>query len=135
MALVSRNGLTLNETRPITAAIHVIHVASAGSMAATLQRLRADSEVEYAEADQRRYAHAVPNDTLYSSQQWYLQPTSSTVLSAIDAQTAWDTTKGSSTLVIADLDTGVRFDHPDLLTVAAGTGRLLSGYCFITERI
>src|SRR5205807_2705851 len=50
----------------------------------------------------------------------------------IDAMTAWDTTTGSATLVIADLDTGVRYDHPDLLAASAG-GRLLPGYCFISD--
>ncbi|MDP2683924.1 MAG: S8 family serine peptidase [bacterium] len=46
-----------------------------------------------------------PNDTFYSSQ-WYL--------SKIGAQTAWDTTLGSSDVIIAVLDTGVDIDHPDL---------------------
>jgi len=135
VALAARHGLALKNARAITAAMHVMHVEPAGgeSAAATLARLRADSEVEYAEIDQRRYIHAVPNDTLYATMQWYLQPSSTTTPAAIDAQTAWDTTTGSSSLVIADLDTGIRFDHPDLLTTTGG-GRLISpGYCFITD--
>ena len=35
-------------------------------------------------------------------------------------------------MVVADIDTGVRFDHPDLLTVAAG-GKLLPGYDMIAN--
>lgn len=116
--------------------MHAIQVEPVGgeSIAATLQRLRADPDVEYAEVDQRRYAHHVaPNDTLYMSEQWYFQPVSSMIPASIDAQTAWDTTTGSASLVIADLDTGVLFDHPDLLTTANG-GRLISpGYCFISD--
>jgi serine protease len=46
--------------------------------------------------------------------------------------TAWDTTMGSTGLVIADLDTGVRFEHPDLQWAGSG-GRLLPGYCFISD--
>ena len=34
--------------------------------------------------------------------------------------------------IIADIDTGVRFDHPDLLQSGAG-GRFLPGYCFISD--
>src|SRR5438552_2180153 len=132
--LAGRHGLMLKSTRTITARMHVMHLEfplSAESLATTLETLRADPEVEYAEVDQRRYAHATPNDSLFLTQQWYLQNLSTTP-AAIDAMTAWDTTTGSATLVIADLDTGVRYDHPDLLAASAG-GRLLPGYCFISD--
>jgi serine protease len=129
-ALARRNGLTLDLHRPITALMHAIHVQPApagGPVTATLARLRSDPEVEYAELDQYRYIHQVtPNDPLYS-QQWFLQAATTSTPSAIDATDGWSTTTGSNTLVIADIDTGVRADHPDL------AGRLLTGYCFITD--
>ena len=127
IALAARHGLTLIDHRPVTDLIHALRVEpTAGEAAtATLARLRADAEVAYAVLDERRYVHAVPNDTLYP-QQWYLQ-TSAQTPSAIDAQDAWDTTTGGASLVIADIDTGVRPDHPDL------AGRLLPGYCFISN--
>jgi serine protease len=126
-ALFSRSGVRLVAHRPITALIHAVQVepAAGESLAATLARLRADSEVEYAVQDERRYIHAAPNDPLYP-QQWYLQTAAATP-SAVDALDAWATTTGSASLVIADIDTGVRPDHPDL------TGRLLTGYCFISD--
>ena len=133
-ALIRRTGLTLRASRSITGAMHVMHVdpAVAGEpVAATLERLRADPEVEYAEVDQRRYPHALPNDPLFSSQ-WYMQQSSVTTPSAVDAATAWDTTTGSTGIVIADLDTGVRFEHPDLQWAGSG-GRLLPGYNFISD--
>jgi len=37
--------------------------------------------------------------------------------------TAWDTTTGRSDVLIAELDTGVPYDHPDLLK-ASQSGRL-----------
>ena len=126
-ALTSRSGVRLVAHRPITALIHAVQVepATGESVAKTLARLRADPEVEYAEPDERRFIHAAPNDPLYP-QQWYLQSAAATP-SAVDALDAWATTTGAATLVIADIDTGVRPDHPDL------TGRLLAGYCFISD--
>lgn len=126
-ALTSRSGVRLVAHRPITALIHAVQVEPAigESVSATLARLRADPEVEYAVRDERRYIHAAPNDPLFP-QQWYLQSAAATP-SAVDALDAWATTTGSASLVIADIDTGVRPDHPDL------AGRLLPGYCFITD--
>src|ERR1700745_4260576 len=131
-ARAGRAAVNLRASRTITENLHVIELDQAAvETAAALARLRADAEVEYAEPDHRRYAHAAPNDPMYP-QQWYLQnPTAGGTPSAIDAVTAWDTTTGSASIVIADLDTGVRFDHPDTLTGA--TGRLLPGYNFIAD--
>jgi serine protease len=128
VAVAARSGLELLGHRPITGLMHSVQVsvAAAEAPAATLARLRADPDVEYAVPDGRRYVHSVPNDPLYSLQQWYLQSAVATP-SAIDAQDAWSTTTGSTTLVIADVDTGVRPDHPDLAS------RLLPGYCFISD--
>jgi serine protease len=133
-ALAVRTGVALAGYRSITDDLHVLQPAApfgGSSLADTLARLRADPQVQYAELDQRRYVHSVPNDALYSGQ-WYLMPSSATTPAAIDAQTAWNTTTGAAGFVIADIDTGVRFDHPDLLAASSG-GRLLPGYCFISD--
>jgi len=131
--LVARVHMTMRDSRQIVDRMHVIRVepaASNESIAATIERLQADPDVEYAVPDERRYIHAVPNDPLYATTgQWYLQADPATP-AAVNAQAAWDLTTGDSNLVIADLDTGVRFDHPDLLAAANG-GRLLPGYDFI----
>jgi serine protease len=134
--LAARSGLTMRDSRQIFDRMHVMQVepASAGdSVADTLTRLAADSDVEYAVPDERRYIHAVPNDTLYvtGGGQWYEQGDAATP-AAVNAQGAWDFTTGDPNLVIADLDTGVRFDHPDLLAAANG-GRLLPGYNFVSN--
>jgi serine protease len=93
-----------------------------------LARLATVEDVEFAVADERRYAHATPSDPLVA-QQWYLlgaQP------SAIRADAAWDITPGSAATVVAVLDTGVRFDHPDLGRAEAG-GKLLPGFDFVSH--
>ena len=130
-ALVARSKLTLMQTREISAGLHALQVQpiAGESIAATLARLRTDPNVEYAEADERRYPHALspPDDPLFTGQ-WYLQNAQP---SGVDAVTAWNTTTGRSDIVIADVDTGIRFDHPDLRSVA--TDRLLAGYDFISD--
>jgi serine protease len=128
-ALAKRSSLAFKQSRQITAGLHLMQVTSAqGETAdAILARLRADSAVESVDVDARRYPHAAPNDPLYANQ-WYEQNGQP---AAVDALTAWDTTTGRSDIVIADLDTGVRFDHPDL--GPAGGPRLLAGYDFISD--
>lgn len=139
--LAMRSGVNLAASRPITARMQVIQLQYAlaeDSLEAMLARLRADPDIEYAEPDARRYPHALPNDPLFpnaalsQSGQWYLQSNPAVTPAAVNAQAAWDVTTGDAGLVIADLDTGVRFDHPDLLRAAAN-GRLLPGYDFISD--
>lgn len=94
--------------------------------AEVLQQLKTQSDVEFVAIDQRRRRHSIPNDSLFADQ-WYLQNTQP---AAIGASTAWDTTTGSAGTIVAVLDTGVRFDHPDLAR-ASSAGKLLPGYDFI----
>jgi serine protease len=129
-ALAARARLPAQRDRALGAGLHVLDLDPAQPVEQQLARLRADTDVEYAEPDRRRYAHAVPNDPLFA-QQWYLKSDAATP-SAVNAQQAWDTTMGSDAIVIAVLDTGVRFDHPDLGRVGQG-GRLLDGYDFVSD--
>ena len=128
-ALARHAGVAVQARRQIGPGMHALQVqpqTSGQTLVATLAALRADPAVEYAEPDLRRYPHAVPNDPLFNAQ-WFLQADQP---AAIDAVDAWDVTTGSTGVVIAELDTGVRFDHPDLRS--AGGNRLLAGYDFIS---
>jgi serine protease len=129
-ALMRRMGLRLQRTREIAPdmqALDIDAVAARESIESMVARLRNDPDVEFAEVDQRRYAHAIPNDAMHDGQ-WYLKDVEP---SAIEAQTAWDTTTGSKGVVVAVLDTGVRYNHPDLKR-ASEAGRLLPGYDFVS---
>lgn len=58
-----------------------------------------------------------PNDPMYS-QLWGMQK--------IQAPTAWDKTTGSNSIIVADIDTGVDYTHPDL------AANVISGRQFAT---
>ena len=131
-SVASRNGVKAKRIAQLGKTLHVMEIEPDQSLESTLTRLQADSAVEYAELDRRRYLHAVPDDLLYA-QQWYLQGTS-VAPSAIDAEHAWDITTGTDDVVVAFLDTGVLYDHPDLQSAGVG-GRLLPGYDFISSAI
>lgn len=129
----SRTGIRARRTSALGTRLHMVEVEAedaSESLATTVARLNADAAVEYAEVDRRRHLHAVPDDLLYA-QQWYLQPTSAAP-SAIDAEHAWNVTTGSGDVIVAFLDTGVLYDHPDLQS-AGGGGRLLPGYDFVSS--
>ncbi|MDP3425427.1 MAG: S8 family peptidase [Burkholderiaceae bacterium] len=104
--------------------------ASGAQWQAAVQRLQAHPDVLSVTPNVRwqraQTAVRTPNDPLFA-QQWHLhspqvQP------AALNMPVAWATHTGSSApVVVAVLDGGVRFDHPDL------AGRLLPGYDFVSE--
>ncbi|MFN4182026.1 MAG: S8 family peptidase [bacterium] len=93
----------------------------AGQVESLVQRFQELAEVEYAEPNYTRQAVLIPNDT-YFKLQWGFHNTgqSSSCFSAgivdadIDGPEAWDITRGTSTVKIAILDTGIQSNHPDL---------------------
>jgi serine protease len=142
-SLGSRVGHTLQSGAAVGARAQVVRAA--GVDAATLaRRLAADPDVAYAVPNGRKRIVAAPNDPLYpatasgvrpsgpDSGQWYLRAPDAIIKSAIDIEKAWARTKGSSSVVVAVLDTGVRFEHPDLGRAANG-GQLLPGYDTISR--
>jgi serine protease len=134
-ALSARTGVPLQQARRLGAELQVVGLGSPATrdnVEASLALLRADPDVEFAEPDLRRYAQAQPGDPLFPGQ-WYLQNSLATA-SAVDAVGAWDVTTGSAGVIVAVLDTGVRYEHPDLLAAGAG-GKLLPGFDFVLDPV
>jgi len=138
-ALGARVGFHMNAGRALSTHTQVFS-ATGMSSEALAARLAAEPDVEYAVVDHRVMPHAIPNDPLYgggppmvgraggpASGQWYLRSPAGDVLSSINAVNAWQLTTGSSSIVVAVLDTGVRPDHPDLAS------RLVSGYDMVSD--
>jgi serine protease len=139
-ALGQRLGIAMNDGAAVSARAQVI-IADGITSTELVQRLAREADVEYAVPDERRHLLTAPNDPLYADGvpgngpavgQWYLRAPSGAVTSSLDIEPAWNVTLGDPNVVVADIDTGVRFDHPDLLAVAAG-GKLLPGYNMISN--
>ncbi|MDX2151771.1 MAG: S8 family serine peptidase [Bryobacteraceae bacterium] len=87
--------------------LHVVTLPANASEAAFVNRFKGLKDVEFAELDEIHdlQQEVVPNDPAYTSQ-WHLKK--------IAAPTAWSQTTGSTSVIVAILDTGVDSTHPDL---------------------
>jgi serine protease len=136
-SLGQRTGLRLRDGAPLSATTQVIHGAVGQSTAALVRALSADPQVEYVVENRRRRAHASVNDPLFAggsgvsplAGQWYLGAPNASLVSAVNAEAAWSVTAGRADVVVAVLDSGVRFKHPDL------AGKLLPGHDFVSESV
>jgi serine protease len=133
--LSQRLGLPLQDGRVLGERTQALRGQGVSS-AQLLTRLREQTDVEWAVLDERRTISALPNDPYYGGGQtsitptvgqWYLRPPDSTLISAINMPGAWDITSGSANVTVAVLDTGTRYDHPDL------AGKLHPGYDFVSD--
>src|SRR5262245_5127812 len=130
-----RLGLPMSAGAPVSDLAQVVF-ASGITSADLARRLAEERDVEYAVPDERRRIVTAPNDPLYpegvsgngpAAGQWYLRAPAGEVRSSLNIEPAWAVTTGSPDVVVAVVDTGVRYEHPDLLEVAVG-GHLLPGY-------
>ena len=79
---------------------------------------RRDPNVLYAEPDYLLHADVTPNDPRFQNGSlWGLHnigQSGGTADADIDAPAAWDLTTGDSSVVVAVIDTGIDYTHPDL---------------------
>jgi subtilisin family serine protease len=96
----------------------VTYDTKASSMYEVIKDLKASGQVVYAEPNYVRNSNAV-TDPFYSLQ-WGLKNTGQKVYTTgtpgidIGIEYAWPVTKGSSTTVVAVIDSGIDINHPDL---------------------
>ncbi|MFE1244996.1 S8 family peptidase [Fictibacillus sp. NPDC058756] len=96
---------------------HVIKVKE-GTVEEAIAEYEMSGDVEYAEPNYTYHISWTPNDTYFSNGvQWAPQK--------VSAQSAWDITRGSSSVKVAILDTGVDYNHPDL------AGGVIKGYDYV----
>ena len=100
----------------------LIELPPGADVDAALAVLEALSEIRYAvEDDPVKLDERVPNDPLFPSQ-WPLETASDADL---DAPLAWEQSTGSGQTLVAVMDTGIDYTHPDLyLALAINEGEI-----------
>lgn len=90
-------------------------------IASMIAQLKNRSDVEFVEPNYIVHTSAVPNDPSFATDMWGLRNTgqtiggvTGTVGADIKATTAWDVSVGNRNQVIAVIDTGTDYNHPDL---------------------
>ncbi len=98
--------------------VYMLRLSRGADLKAALEDFASDPEVEYADFDHVVRAYQLPNDPRYPSQ-W--------ALDNIRAPQAWDFSTGNSDVLVAVIDSGIDYNHPDL------AGRLVPGYDFVND--
>ena len=105
-ALASLGGEVVDTLPSIGAVVVRAPQAVRANAAQWIQDLRQrQTDIEYIEPNWLQFALEIPNDAMFT-QQWGLPK--------IKAPLAWDTRKEAPTVIVAVIDTGIDFNHPDL---------------------
>lgn len=124
--LSNQTGLTIELIRSMSGNALVASVTAPGiSQNALHQKLLNAPGIKAVASDAIVRTTATVDDPRFD-EQWQLQSPDQ-YLSSLDVVRAWDITHGSADVVVAIVDTGVDFNHPDL------EGRLLPGYDFVSR--
>ena len=87
-----------------------IKLPAGTSVEQAAEELEANPDVLYAEPNYLRTLSVLPNDPTFGQLYGLSQPSDRD----IDAPSAWNQTTGSSNVVVAVIDSGVAYGHPDL---------------------
>lgn len=122
LGTISAAGVQLQRIRALGTAAQLYrgNVADRQTTLTLAQALTARADVVYAHPNYLLEPLATPNDPEYAKQ-WHYR--------AINLPTAWDQTKGSSSVRVAVIDTGILPRHPDL------SGTVVPGYDFVSETV
>ena len=109
-------GVDVERTYDLTPGYFESVISSTVDYETTLNNLLTDPRVQRIDQNFRVSTQAIPNDPRYS-QLWGMNnsgQTGGTAGADISAELAWDLGKGTGQTIIAVVDTGVDYNHPDL---------------------
>ena len=89
--------------------VDIVQPASGETPVQAIAAYQAMPEVAYAERNYRATLDAVPNDQHFGSQAYFSDP-----VSGIGVTSVWDYFTCATGIVVAVVDTGVNYNHPDL---------------------
>ncbi|MEW5759218.1 MAG: S8 family serine peptidase [Candidatus Thermoplasmatota archaeon] len=89
-----------------------------------IDRIKKSPQVRYVEPNYLRKPTLVPNDPKYSTQ-W--------AIPKIKADNAWDIVTGSNSVILAIVDSGVDYNHPDLASNMWSSSTGTHGYDFVNN--
>lgn len=112
--------------------VYLLQIPKGTTVEEMLYVLRQNPDVEYAGANHKAYIAVTPNDTLFYLQ-YALRNTGQEIgipgspkgkeQADVKAPSAWEETRGNEEILIAIIDTGIDFDHPDLKNKIHSSGR------------
>jgi len=116
--LSSLNAGTVEHAAKLVDGLSLVRLPSGVTVEAGLARLKAAGDILYVEPNYRiELASTFPNDTR-CSEQWSLHNTGQvpygTVDADVDAPEAWDIIHDAADVIVAVIDSGVDYTHPDL---------------------
>jgi subtilisin family serine protease len=116
--LRAEGNYTLKKTIKGAKGLQVVSIPKGASLRQALKTYLINPHIEYAEPNYIVHASIVPDDT-YFNNLWGLHntgQTGGTVDADIDAPEAWNLSTGSDSVIIAVIDSGVSYNHPDLVS-------------------
>ncbi len=93
--------------------LHQLRLPESEDLDAALAYYQARADVEYVQKNLIYHiTETVPDDPMFSQQWAWKNPV--TLGADVRATFAWDKARGQSSVIVADIDTGVDYNHPDL---------------------